>query len=135
MRSTTTPRRRVTRLLWIAAAIGLAAAALIYRDLLRAAVTLNPVPADQQSRARADALWKLDCEVCHGSEGRGDGVAAVALPRKPKDLTRIARPPIFPDGVLAYRIANGGVVMPAWKNVLTERDIWDLVNFIRAHHQ
>jgi len=73
--------------------------------------------------------------VCHGPQGRGDGLATAALPRRPKDLTRIARSPVFPDGVLAYRIANGGEVMPAWKAALSEQEIWDLVNFIRAQHR
>ncbi len=36
---------------------------------------------------------------------------------------------------LAYRIANGGEVMPAWKGVLSADEIWDLVNFIRAQRR
>jgi hypothetical protein len=39
-------------------------------------------------------------------------------------VTSIASPPTFPDGVLAYRFKNGGTAMPAWKTVLTDRDIW-----------
>jgi mono/diheme cytochrome c family protein len=52
--------------------------------------------------------------------------------KRPEDLTSIAPPPYFPDGVVAYRIANGGEVMPAWKGVLRGDDIWDLINFIRS---
>ena len=89
-----------------------------YVDLLKAAVTANPFSRSAQSISHGAALWKQDCEVCHGVDGRGDGPLSASLPKHPKDLTRIALPPVFPDGVVAYRIANGGEVMPAWKDVL-----------------
>jgi len=79
-------------------------------------------------------LFQQYCAACHGAEGRGDGPAAGALSQRPEDLTQIAAPPYFPDGVVAYRIANGGEVMPAWKSVLKADEIWDLINFIRSLH-
>lgn len=48
------------------------------------------------------------------------------------DLGRIAPPPAFPDGVVAYRIINGVNMMPAFKSTLSENEIWDLLNFIRS---
>jgi mono/diheme cytochrome c family protein len=35
------------------------------------------------------------------------------------------------DGDLAWKIGNGRGAMPAWKGVLTEREIWHLVNYIK----
>src|SRR5262245_1412513 len=103
-----------------------------YHELLAAAVTLNPTPPSPESINRARELWKQDCEACHGASGRGDGPISANLQKQPKDLSRIAPPPVFPDGVVAYRIANGGEAMPAWKSVLTTDQIWDLINFIRS---
>lgn len=111
------------------------AAALYYADLLKAAVVANPFAGSPQSISRGSVLWKQDCEACHGANGRGDGLVTASLRKRPKDLTRIALPPVFPDGVVAYRIANGGEVMPAWKGVLSSGDIWDLVSFIRAQRR
>lgn len=127
----------VIRRRWLAAVAFLLALAggLYYADLLAAAVAVNPFPHSAQSVARGGSLWKQDCEACHGVAGRGDGPVSASLRKRPKDLTRIESPPIFPDGVLAYRIANGGEVMPAWKGALSGDDIWDLVNFIRAQHR
>jgi mono/diheme cytochrome c family protein len=122
-------------LLWFAVGTGLVAAAIWYRELLGSAFASNPTAGSVQSVERGTALWKANCEACHGAQGRGDGPATAALYKKPKDLTRIARPPVFPDGVLAYRIASGGEVMPAWKGVLSESDIWDLVSYIRAQRR
>ena len=74
----------------------------------------------------------LGCTSCHGTEGRGDGVAANGLSKRPEDLSRIAPPPIFPDGVVAYRIIHGKRTMPAFGQTLSENEIWDLMNFIRS---
>jgi copper transport protein len=106
-----------------------------YLDLLRASVARNPIPRSSQSIKRGRVLFQQYCEACHGAGGAGDGPAAASLPRRPEDLTRIAPPPYFPDGVVAYRIANGDGVMPAWKAVLSADDIWDLINFIRSLHR
>jgi mono/diheme cytochrome c family protein len=105
---------------------------IYYADLLKAAFTRDPVPRSAESIARGKRIFQQNCVACHGPGGRGDGVAAASLPQRPKDLSRLAPPPIFPDGVVAYRIANGVKLMPAWKTVLSENEIWDLINFIRS---
>jgi mono/diheme cytochrome c family protein len=109
-----------------------AALALYYADLLKAAVASNPVPRSSQSIERGRQLFSQYCAACHGVGGRGDGPAAKSLSTPPEDLTAIAPPPYFPDGVVAYRIANGGDGMPAWKGVLGDEDIWTLIVFIRS---
>ena len=123
-----TPRRA----LLAAALLAVGVATAYYADLLRAAFESNPTSGSPQSAARGRELFLQACQACHGPEGRGDGPATAALAKKPKDLTRIAAPPIFPDGVLAYRIRNGGEVMPAWKGVLSDAQVWDLVSYIRS---
>jgi mono/diheme cytochrome c family protein len=37
-----------------------------------------------------------------------------------------------PVGDLAWKIENGRGVMPAWKGILSESQIWDLVNYIKS---
>jgi mono/diheme cytochrome c family protein len=37
-----------------------------------------------------------------------------------------------PDGDLAWKIAEGRGAMPGWKQILPEKNMWDLVNFIRS---
>lgn len=114
------------------AVLAIATSGVAYRDLLSAALTSNPTPRSPESIARGHALWQQHCALCHGNTGRGDGPAAGNLKQRPDDLSTIASPPIFPDGVVAYRIANGTEFMPAWKATLNEGQIWDLVHFIRS---
>ena len=124
--------RNRLKIKWLLAAVAAVSIVLgiYYADLLRSAFLRNPIPRSAESIARGRELFEKDCAVCHGAEGRGDGVAA--LPERPDDLSRLAPPPVFPDGVVAYRIINGVNMMPAFKSVLSENEIWDLLNFIRS---
>jgi mono/diheme cytochrome c family protein len=126
--------RRFLKIRWVLAAVAaVCIAAGIYRaDLLRSAFLRNPIPRSAQSIERGRQLFEKNCAVCHGNRGRGDGPAAAGLPQRPEDLGRIAPPPVFPDGVVAYRIVNGVGMMPAFKSALGEMEIWDLLNFIRS---
>ena len=125
---------KVSRGKWVIAVVAvlLVGTGIAYADLLRAAFQRNPIPRNAPSIARGRALFQKDCAVCHGPEGRGDGPAAVKLPEKPDDLSRIAPPPVFPDGVVAYRIRNGDGLMPAFGKALNDEEVWDLLNFIRS---
>jgi mono/diheme cytochrome c family protein len=124
------PRKRI----WLLAAAGVGALAIVamYGDLLASAFERNPVPRSAESVARGKVLFDRHCAACHGPAGRGDGMAVASLPTRPDDLSTLPPPPIFPDGVIVYRIANGVDAMPAWKTVLGKNDIWDLLNFIRS---
>jgi mono/diheme cytochrome c family protein len=89
----------------------------------------NPIPSDPASIERGRALFQTHCAVCHGPKGQGDGPAAAALTPRPDNLAVMAGQ--HPAGDLAWKIANGRGAMPAWKGILTEPQIWDLVNFLK----
>lgn len=90
----------------------------------------NPVPADSFSHERGRRLFEVNCAGCHGPSGRGDGPAAARLEALPADLTAMARR--YTDGDFSWKIATGRGAMPAWKGILTENQIWDLVNFVQS---
>lgn len=90
----------------------------------------NPVPPDSASIARGNKIFQANCASCHGKSGQGDGPAGAPLNPKPPDLKTMAGH--HPDGDLAWKIANGRGAMPAWKGVLEEKQIWDLVNYMKS---
>ncbi len=90
----------------------------------------NPVKADKASVARGKKLFQAHCASCHGSGGKGDGPAGKALKPKPADLAAMAGQ--HPDGDFAWKIAEGRGPMPAWKAVLNEKQIWDMVNYVQG---
>jgi mono/diheme cytochrome c family protein len=90
----------------------------------------NPLGADAAS-AGAE-IFKNNCVACHGEQGHGDGPAGAALIPKPKNLSKLAS--TVGDDYLFWRISTGkmGTSMVAWKGVLTDEQIWQVVSFIRT---
>lgn len=109
---------------------------------------VNPVPADEASIARGATLYDINCKMCHGPGGQGNGpIAAFLVNKKPADLTsELVQGQ--EDGTLFLVITNGiynannslfpdvafsGTMPPLAEN-LTVADRWDVVNYIRTFH-
>lgn len=90
----------------------------------------NPLGLDAAT-AGAE-VFKANCESCHGPQGHGDGPAGAALDPKPKNLAEFASK--VGDDYLYWRINTGkeGTSMVAWKGVLTDEQIWQVISFIRT---
>jgi mono/diheme cytochrome c family protein len=92
---------------------------------------MNPIPPDEASVNLGRVLYAINCAMCHGQQGRGDGaVAPVYLPQ-PADLTD-ARVQDLTDGDLFLRITNGITTMPAFRNQLEADERWHIVNYMRT---
>lgn len=92
----------------------------------------NPVPFGDDSIGRGRQIYMQSCAACHGVGGKGDGPAALAIrPALPNLGVHV---PLHPDGELWWFITNGiaGRPMPAWRDVLTDDERWDVVNYLRA---
>ena len=101
-------------------------------------------PAPPSSRtlvATGRDLYLLNCAVCHGDAGKGDGWRARFLYPKPRDFTRgIYRFKTTESGNLPtnrdlFRTISVGLqntAMPAWGYYLTEGDRWALVAYIKT---
>ena len=91
---------------------------------------VNPVPPDTTSLEQGAKLFRTYCASCHGEQGRGDGPAGAGMAPRPPDLVHASSH--HRDGELAWKIATGRPPMPAWKGVLTETQIWHVVNYIKS---
>lgn len=91
----------------------------------------NPVASDERSLRNGRMQYVINCMVCHGERGAGDGA-----------VTRFGFPPIpigsgsntatrLSDGYVFGIIRNGRGLMPAY-NRIDEHDRWDLINYLRA---
>ena len=92
----------------------------------------NPVEADEVSLERGRTLFTINCVMCHGQTGEGNGQIAALLANKPLDLTSIVTQSKS-DSILFTTITNGveGKMPPMVEN-LTVRDRWDVINYIRT---
>jgi mono/diheme cytochrome c family protein len=91
----------------------------------------NPVAVDKTVLAEGKALYSTNCAPCHGDRGRGDGVASAALNPKPADHTSAAVQSET-DGSLFWKLTQGRNPMPSYQKILTDKQRWELVNYIRT---
>jgi cbb3-type cytochrome c oxidase subunit III len=95
----------------------------------------NPVPATAASVNAGRAAFDTYCALCHGTDGKGNG--PLAQPNaKPPDLTDAAWVYGSTDGEIFDLIVKGlvgpPVKMPAFKATLSDKDLWNVVNFLRS---
>ncbi len=92
---------------------------------------VNPVPTDEVSVQRGRILYSMQCELCHGDTGRGDGPLAGYFARTPEDLVGAKTAAEF-DGSVYLVIQNGFGQMPALAENLTVQERWDVINYVRT---
>lgn len=98
----------------------------------RAAVSLIHTVGVMQRPAASKEVYQRLCVPCHGAEGEGDGVAAIALNPKPRDFTSSEFTGEFTDEQLAVSITSGKGVMPSFGAMLTQEQVTQLVEYIRS---
>jgi hypothetical protein len=91
----------------------------------------NPIPPDARSLLNGRKYFTINCAVCHGFEGKGDGpVVAKGFPGIP--LVGPGSPtPGRTDGYIWGMIRTGRGLMPSY-NRIEELDRWDVVNYVRG---
>lgn len=92
---------------------------------------VNPQKANVVTIRAGKKLYDQFCSICHGKRGKGDGMAGMALKPRPANFTK----PLIQkqtDGAIYWKITEGKPPMAAYKDVLTEEQRWQLVNFIRS---
>ena len=91
-----------------------------------------------QNATEGKKLYTTYCSTCHGETGKGDGMAAASLPAKPADHTNGAVMNQLSDKFLLEIISKGGgaagksTFMPSWGGSLNEKQIRDIVAYIRT---
>jgi mono/diheme cytochrome c family protein len=98
----------------------------------------NPFSDNDEAIAAGKTIFETRCVACHGLEGKGDGPAAAALTPKPASLADSTMMHDLSEGYLFWRVSEGGLnppfnsAMPAWKTILSEEEIWQVVSYVRA---
>lgn len=96
----------------------------------------STLPKGDETIAAGRKIYAANCASCHGADGLGNGEAANALSPSPALLAYMIRRPISVDEYLLWTISEGGTAfdteMPAFKDKLSEDDIWRVVAFMRA---
>jgi len=90
----------------------------------------NPITGDLKATSQGARIYKKICWVCHGDNGNGEGPQAIEIKTKVlsfNDEQVLNRS----DGALYWWIENGGNDMQPYKDVLSKKDLWKTVNYVR----
>lgn len=83
---------------------------------------------------RGKALYDLHCAVCHGNDGRAETPVGRLLKPRPRNFTDpIDMARLTVDRIYrAIKDGRPGTAMAAWKPVLTETEIGDLIDYVHG---
>ncbi|MEO5350280.1 MAG: cytochrome c [Magnetococcus sp. YQC-3] len=94
----------------------------------------NPLPKDQNSVQDGGVRYFELCVRCHGEAGRGNSPDAMRIRLALRPLGWAGSDMLERDAYLFWVIAEGGSgfggQMPRFKNLLSEREIWQIIRFI-----
>jgi mono/diheme cytochrome c family protein len=90
----------------------------------------NPIQADGRSLQNGRMNYQINCAVCHGEAGKGDGPILRAKALFPPPLVGPSAEGLS-DGAIWGIIRNGRGAMPSYDRI-EEMDRWDVVNYVRG---
>jgi mono/diheme cytochrome c family protein len=90
----------------------------------------NPLAGKLEAAKDGKNIFQTYCVTCHGDKGKGNGPSAAGLNPKPADLT-LKRVQKQSDGALFWKITTGKPPMVSWKYTLSNKQRWELVDYIR----
>ena len=92
----------------------------------------NPIPSDAASIEEGRKIYLRNCASCHGPSGKGDGSMALGG-STPADLTDDKWDHGSTDGEIFVVIRDGvSSDMEGYKDKLSEKQIWQVINYIRS---
>jgi cytochrome c553 len=99
---------------------------------------INPLSPSAENLMAGEKLYRKDakptaCYLCHGRHGNGNGSLAPKLDPPPRNFTCAETMNAISDGQLFWIIKNGSkdTAMPAHEATLRDKEIWQLIHFIR----
>src|ERR1700676_3806992 len=90
----------------------------------------NPVTADATNLVAGARLYRDHCALCHGDPANPKSTLADSFnPPAPQFMNDM---PDMPENHNFYILQHGirWTAMPAWKNVVSEQQTWQLVTFL-----
>ncbi|GAB4228578.1 MAG: hypothetical protein Tsb0032_35360 [Kiloniellaceae bacterium] len=96
----------------------------------------SPYPNVTKAVTAGKEVYVANCKACHGALGRGDGDAGLDLVPSPALLSQLMDQQGQVDEYLLWSVSEGGkpfdTPMPAFKDRLTEDQIWQVIAYMRA---
>jgi high-affinity iron transporter len=101
-------------------------------DTLLQAYPIPTAPTEAPNLARGAAVYQMQCAVCHGTTGHGDGPAGLQLSPRPIDFTDASRADQR-SALSLYEVISQGVAgtpMASYAQTLSSDDRWSLAYYV-----
>jgi len=92
----------------------------------------NPAAFTETSVARGKKLYLSQCAMCHGQNADGKGEVVEEMKINPPDFTKPETLKDRTDGELFAILGVGSETMPGQGTRMSDKQKWDLVNYLRA---
>ena len=93
-------------------------------------ISRAPQPVASKAAATPRVLYERNCAVCHGPRGEGTQLGTMKTPPLNSGAALTD-----PDEKFFKQISDGGNGMPPFKHTLDDKQIEDLVRFVREEIQ
>lgn len=101
----------------------------------------NPLKNNEKNLADGEWLYDINCSACHGGNLDGNGPEAEGFFPRPASFINLLTTIQPKESYLFWRIKEGGPglpkgwrpwgsAMPAWKEELTDEEIWKIILYI-----
>ncbi len=91
---------------------------------------VSPYLIEPLTLPQAQEVYTIYCASCHGHKGKADGIAIENLKVKPLPFQN-QRVIDQSKGALYWKIRTGRGEMPAFKEMLSEEQKWQLVEYVK----
>jgi mono/diheme cytochrome c family protein len=117
--------------------VGIIAAVVVIGGAVSSVLLQDPMVAEGKK------VYGYYCAHCHGKSGHGDGFNAINIDPRPRDHTDGGEPYMAgrTNEELFEAVSKGGRAigkspnMPPWAGVLSEKEMWSLVAYMRTLHK
>ncbi len=101
-------------------------------DIIEAGENLvNPLSPTKEVLERGKKMFEINCAVCHGYTGKGDGPVVDPYPAPPSFVSAAAGTRLWKDGMVFHLITMGRGQMKSYAAQVRETDRWAIVHYIR----
>ena len=100
-------------------------------------IITNPFPITEEGMARGKMLYDINCGICHGEKGAGEGYLVseknpyAVYPAQPAILTNDTFT-YTSNGRLYHAIMHGKNVMGGYADKLSYEERWQVIHYIRS---
>ncbi len=89
---------------------------------------LSPFEFNDSIHQQGAMHYSVNCASCHGTPGQGNFEQLDPLPADPATAAFQENT----DGEIFYKVSEGRGLMPSFKNVLSAKEIWEVIGYLRT---